>query len=105
MTRIAPLLLLGLLAACSEGPELMAPEAIPTTDIPELVLLAGDPILDAIERIAPTLADQSMVRELQAALRDAKADARAVELILARLEADPAFAPDADAIRLAIATR
>ena len=103
MTRTTPLLLLGLLAACSDLPEMMGPEADQSPAATEI--LAGDPILDAIERIAPALEDRSTMLELQAALRGFATDPRELYRILARLDADPAFAADADAIRLAIATR
>ena len=103
MTRATPLLLLGLLAACSDLPEMMGPEADQANPPVATELAVGDPILDAIERIAPTLGDRSL--ELQAALRSPTSDRGAIERILARLDADPAFAPDADAIRLAIANR
>ena len=102
MTRYTLLPLLGFLVACSDS-DLMGPEADQTTPPPAQELLIGDPIQDALDRIIPAIEDQTLALELKAALRGS--DAGAVEQLLVRLETDPAFAADADAIRLAITNR
>ena len=102
MTRFTLLPLLGFLAACSDtdlmGPQSPESEVVPPAESPA----AGVAIQDALDRIVPAVADQALGTELAAALRGATTDPDAVLRILVRLESDPAFAADADAIRLAI---
>jgi hypothetical protein len=104
MTRTIPLLLLGLAAACSESPDLMGPEPAPADPIVQ-TLVAGDPILDAIERITPALDDRAFAGELVSALRNAEADPSTVERLLVRLSSNADYGADADAIRLALVRR
>ena len=105
MTRFTLLPLLGFLVACSDS-DLMGPEAPEAKAVPPAeTLLVNDAIQDALDRIVPAVADQALGTELAGALRGASTDPGAVLRILVRLEADPAFAADADAIRLAIANR
>ena len=102
MTRFTLLPLLGFLVACSDS-DLMGPEAPEAKVVPPAEsLLVSDAIQDAIDRIVPAVADQSMGTELASALRGAASNPDAVLQILVRLEADPAYSADADAIRLAI---
>jgi hypothetical protein len=103
MTRTIPLLLLAFAAACSD-PDLMGPEAVPIGE-PVQTVVVGDPILDAIERITPSLADRVFAGELTAALKNAEADPVAVERLLETLAANEEYAADAEAIRLALVRR
>ena len=104
MTRTIPMLLLAFLAACSETPDLMGPEQIPSEPAVQTID-AGVAILDAIERITPALADRVFAGELTAALRNAAADPETVERMLVQLSANEDHAADADAIRLALIRR
>jgi hypothetical protein len=102
MTRFTLLPLLGFLAACSD-PDLMGPSAPETEVVPPAESpVTGVAIQDALDRIVPAVTDQALGTELAAALRGATSDPDAVLRVLVRLEADPSFAADADAIRLAI---
>ena len=102
MTRFTLLPLLGFLAACSD-PDLLGPQ-VPESEVavPAESPVVTDAIQDALDRIVPAVADQSIGTELAAALHGAASNPNAVLQILVRLEADPAFSADADAIRLAI---
>lgn len=102
-TRLPMLLFVA--AACSD-PDLMGPQSPEAEVVPPAETLAtGDAIQDAIDRIAPAVADRDTGTELATALRGAKSDPAAVLRILVRLEADPEFAADAEAIRLALGQR
>jgi hypothetical protein len=98
-----PLLALGVLAGCADGPASpLEPDITPNH---ALAPQASGALLDAIERIVPSLSDAAAAAELRAALLPAQMNPVAAERVLDRLELDPSFAPDATAIRLAIAAR
>ena len=113
MRSLAAPLFLVLLAACSDGGDLTAPDELPAPAAPSAPadrpqLGDADPIQDAIDRIAPAIAADAATVALRgqlAALRagNASASPAAIEQALQQLEAnDPAVAADADAIRLAL---
>lgn len=110
MRSLVPPLLLALLAACSDGGGLTAPEALPAPAAPAAGpdLGAADPIQDAIDRLAPAIGADGTTAALRGQLNalragDASANPAAIERALQQLEAnDPAVSADADAIRLAL---
>ena len=98
------LALAALLSACGEDAPPTGPGTIP---VASLAVEAGDPLDDAITRIAPAFGDDETAAGLQTALLRVKNNETAAlaiaEQYLARLErSNPAFAADADAIRLAL---
>ena len=107
MRNPVPILLLAAcLMACSDGTGPGAPATDPAAAAPAAAATAA--ARDALERIAPALGDGAAASTLRAGLTAAAggraiADAAAVEQALAELAADPAYAPDADAVRLALA--
>ena len=102
--RTIPLFWFGALAACSDNPGLLDPDTSPKPDAP-VEASAGTPIQDVLDRIVPAIPDRALAAELSTAIWSAGTDPESVERILVRLETDPAFAADADVIRLAVANR
>jgi hypothetical protein len=101
--RYAPAGLLALaLAAC---------DVSSTAPLPPSTNQAEEPLLDALERIAPTLGGGPAATALRTALGDAVADANpaalaAVASALAAVEAEqPDAAVETDVIRLALAAQ
>ena len=99
--RTVPLFWFSALAACSDTPGMLEPTSPSTPDAP----IEATPIQDVLDRIVPTISDRALAAELTTAIWSAGTNPESVERILVRLETDPAFAADADVIRLAIATR
>ena len=101
--RYAPAGLLALaLAAC---------DASSTAPLPPSTTAAGEPLLDALTRIAPTLGGGPAATALRTALGDAVTDANpaalaAVASALAAVDAEqPDAAVETDVIRLALAAQ
>jgi hypothetical protein len=99
------LLLAAALMACSDGTGPEAPATDPADAAPAAAGTAA--ARDALERIAPALGDGAAASTLRAGLTAAAAgraiaDAAGLDQALDELAADPAYAPEADAIRLAL---
>ena len=106
-SALLTLALAALLSACSED---SSPTTGPSpTSIASLAVEAGEPLDDAITRVAPAFGDGEIAAGLQTALLRVKNNETAAvaiaEQYLARVEREnAAFLADVDAIRLALRT-